>query len=75
MPPFSFGVRGVIGTMKLVIDSNQLQTPEFLEFLARSPKNLAVLPDFAAMEAYKGDSLKTIFKSMAVLADFPCGFQ
>ena len=57
--------------MKLVIDSNQLQTLEFREFLARSPKNLAVLPDFAAMEAYKGDSLKSIFKSMAVLADFP----
>ena len=57
--------------MKLVIDSNQLQTPQFREFLARSPNNLAVLPDFAAMEAYKGDSLKTIFKSMAVLADFP----
>lgn len=57
--------------MKLVIDSNQLQTPQFREFLASSPNNLAVLPDFAAMEAYKGDSLKTIFRSLAVLADFP----
>ena len=57
--------------MKLVIDSNQLQTSQFHEFLARSPNNLAVLPDFASMEAYKGDSLKTIFKSMVVLADFP----
>ena len=57
--------------MKLVIDSNQLQTPQLREFLTRSPSNLAVLPDFAAMEAYKGDSLKTIFKSMAVVSDFP----
>lgn len=57
--------------MKLVIDSNQLQTLQLREFLARSPNNLAVLPDFLAMEAYKGDALKTIFKSMSVLADFP----
>ncbi len=57
--------------MKFVIDTNQLQALELREFLAKSPKNLAVLPDFAAMEAYKGDSLKTIFKSMAVLSDFP----
>lgn len=57
--------------MKLVIDSNQLQTQKLREFLARSPENLAVLPDFAAMEAYKGDTLKTIFKSMEVLSDFP----
>lgn len=57
--------------MKLVIDSNQLQTDRLHEFLAQSPHNVAVLPDFAAMEAYKGDSLKTIFKSMAVLSKFP----
>lgn len=57
--------------MKLVIDSNQLQTNRLHEFLAQSPHNAAVLPDFAAMEAYKGDSLKTIFKSMAVLSNFP----
>ena len=57
--------------MKLVIDSNQLQTTQLREFLTRSRSNMAVLPDFAAMEAYKGDSLKTIFKSMAVVSDFP----
>ena len=62
---------GVIDNMKLVIDSNQLQTSQLREFLARSPKNLAVLPDFAAMEAYKGESIKTIFKSMTVLSHFP----
>lgn len=57
--------------MKLVIDSNQLRTDRLYEFLAQSPNNSAVLPDFAAMEAYKGESLKTIFKSMAVLSNFP----
>lgn len=57
--------------MKLVVDSNQIRTPRLREFLASSPNNVAVLPDFAAIEAYSGDPLKTIFKSMAVLADFP----
>lgn len=54
-----------------MIDSNQLQTEQLREFLQKSPSNIAVLPDFAAMEAYKGDPLKTIFKSMSVLSDFP----
>lgn len=57
--------------MKIVIDSNQLQTRELREFLKKSSSNFAVLPDFAAMEAYKGDTLRTIFKSMEVLSDFP----
>lgn len=58
--------------MKCVIDSNQLQTQNLRAFLARSSENIAVLPDFVAMEAYKGDPLKTIFKSMSVLSEFPC---
>jgi hypothetical protein len=57
--------------MKYVIDRNQLQTPQLRDFLAKSSQNIAVLPDFVAMEAYKGDPLKTIFKSMSVLSDFP----
>lgn len=57
--------------MRLVIDSNQLQTKELRDYLGRSPRNIAVLPDFAAMEAYNGEPLKSIFKSMSVLADFP----
>jgi len=57
--------------MNLVIDSNQLQTSQLQRFLENSPTNFAVLPDFSAMEAYKGDALKSIFKSMTVLAEFP----
>jgi hypothetical protein len=57
--------------MKYVIDSNQLQTSELRSFLAKSSKNIAVVPDFVSMEAYKGEPLKTIFKSMSVLSDFP----
>jgi hypothetical protein len=57
--------------VRKVIDSNQLQAPQLREYLGKSLKNFAVLPDFVAMEAYKGDSLKSIFKSMSVLADYP----
>lgn len=57
--------------MKLVIDSNALQTEELRAFLAKSKQNFAVLPDFAGMEAYKGDPLKTVYKSMAIVSDFP----
>lgn len=57
--------------MRLVVDSNQLQCERLRRFLAKSPSNFAVLTDYAAMEAYKGDTLKSIYHSMAVLGDFP----
>ena len=57
--------------MQLVVDSNQLQSQALREFLRRSTSNRAVLPDFAAMEAYKGDTLSSIFKSMAIVSEFP----
>jgi hypothetical protein len=57
--------------MKLVVDSNRLQSDELRAFLSQSTKNVAVLSDYAAMEAYKGDTLTSIFRSMGVLADFP----
>lgn len=57
--------------MKYVVDSNQLQTERLRAFLTGSSHNLVVLPDFIAMEAYKGEPLKTIFKSMSILSDFP----
>lgn len=66
----SFGPPTLV-TMKYVIDSNQLQSDQLRSFLEKSTTNIAVLPDFVAMEAYKGDPLKTIFKSMSVLSDFP----
>jgi uncharacterized protein (DUF2461 family) len=54
-----------------VIDSNRLRSPELREYLSRSKHNFAVLTDYAAMEAHKGDTLVTIFESMAVVAEFP----
>lgn len=57
--------------MKVVVDSNQLQSDALKAYLSKSTSNFAVLTDYAAMEAYKGDTLASIYKSMAVLCDFP----
>jgi histidinol-phosphate/aromatic aminotransferase/cobyric acid decarboxylase-like protein len=39
--------------------------------LSETRKNIAVVIDYAAMEALKGDTLVSIFKSMEILAEFP----
>ncbi|BBN53991.1 hypothetical protein TRE132_21160 [Pseudomonas chlororaphis subsp. aurantiaca] len=56
--------------MQLIIDSNQLTSPKLHEYLSKSPKNKAVLTDFIALEAYKGD-IFSITKSMSILSLFP----
>lgn len=56
---------------RVVIDSNRLQSPELQEFLEASASNYAVLTDYAWMEAYKGKSVISIQKSMAILTNFP----
>src|SRR6266851_566608 len=56
---------------RMVVDSNVLQSDLLRAYLSKSSDNFAVLTDYAAMEAYKGDTLASIFKSMAILADFP----
>ena len=48
-----------------------MQSDRLRTFLSSSPKNTAVITDYAAMEAYKGDTLSSIFKSMGVLSEFP----
>ena len=57
--------------MRMVVDSNYLQCPELRQYLERSSENIAVLTDYASMEAYKGDTLTSIYKSMAILSEFP----
>jgi hypothetical protein len=57
--------------MRFVIDSNQLQSHRLRAFLSKSSSNQAVLTDFVAMEAYKGDTLTSIYKSMAIVSEFP----
>jgi len=57
--------------MKKVVDSNYLQIPELKTYLSSNQKNYVVLTDYAAMEAYKGNTLESIFKSMRILSEFP----
>lgn len=57
--------------MRKVVDSNYLQSEQLRRFLVRSKENSALLTDYAAMEAYKGDTLVSIYKSMSVLSEFP----
>ena len=57
--------------MRVVIDSNRVQSDELARFLASSKSNRAVVTDWLMMEAYKGETLKSIYKSVGVLAQFP----
>ena len=57
--------------MRMVIDSNYLQASGLREYFAKSPNNFAVVTDYASMEAYKGDTLASIYRSMQILAQFP----
>jgi hypothetical protein len=56
---------------RLVIDSNALQSDALRAFLARSKNNFAVINDYLAMEAYKGNTMASIFRSMEILTLFP----
>lgn len=53
--------------LRVVIDSNRLQSDDLRAFLQVSPNNFAVLTDYAWIEAYKGNSLVSIQKSMGVV--------
>ena len=57
--------------MRMVVDSNFLQDSELHKYLSKSKSNFVVLTDYAAMEAYKGNTLVSIYKSMAILTEFP----
>lgn len=62
----------VEGTVsRVIIDSNALQSPQLDAFLSQSTTNYAVLADYVAMEAYKGNTFVSIFKSMEILARYP----
>ena len=59
------------GPVRKVVDSNALQSPALRAYLSKSVSNFAVVTDYAAMEAHKGDTLASIFASMALLTEFP----
>jgi hypothetical protein len=56
---------------RLVADTNYLARDELREWLAASGLHYVVLTEFASIESYKGDTLKSIFPNVAVLAEYP----
>jgi hypothetical protein len=54
-----------------VVDSNYLRSEKLRKFLAESPKNIAVLTDYSAMEAHARAPLITVPKSMEIVSEFP----
>jgi hypothetical protein len=65
------GLAGGASRMRKVVDSNFLQCEKLRAYLSESTDNYVVLTDYAAMEAYKGDTLKSIYRSMEILAHHP----
>lgn len=57
--------------MRKIVDSNFLQREDLRAYLASSPEHFAVLTDYAAMEAYKDNTLVSIYRSMAILSQYP----
>jgi len=47
-----------------VVDTNCLQSEALRAYLSASAHNYVILTNYAAMEAYKGDTLKSIYRSM-----------
>lgn len=56
---------------RLIIDSNVMQSEILRNYLSASENNYAVINDYASMEAYKGNTLTSIFRSMEILSEFP----
>ena len=54
--------------MKCVVDSNRLRDEELAIVLGSSRENVAVLPDYAAMEALKGAPVIGMFESFEILS-------
>lgn len=55
----------------MVVDSNYLERQELRDYLFASKSNLAILTDYAAMEAYKSDTLNSIHRRMSLVCEFP----
>ena len=57
--------------MRKIVDRNFLQSPQLREYLSGSRNNFAVLTDYAAMEAFKGDTLANISQATEILSEYP----
>jgi hypothetical protein len=57
--------------MRLVVDSNRMNSQELAAFLESSHLHRAVITDYAWMEAYKSNSVAGLKRAFSILRDFP----
>lgn len=57
--------------MRVVIDTNRLQSEELRLFLSGEKENKAVLPEHTVTEIFKPNSVDAVIASFGVLRDFP----
>jgi hypothetical protein len=57
--------------VKKVVDAGALRSATLAEFLRASPRNTAVLTDYASMECFKGDGAVNIRRSLEIISHFP----
>lgn len=64
-------VRPLTVLTRRVIDTNALQSPDLRAYLAADRQHMAVLTEYAGIEVQKGDTLKSIFRALEILSDYP----
>jgi len=57
--------------MRVVIDTNSLQSDELRAFLSADYNNMAVLPEHTIVEIFKPAKLEAVWSSFEVLRDYP----
>lgn len=57
--------------MKKVVDANYLSDPDLEQYLLSDTQNKVVFTDYACMEAYKGNPLINLSKSLQIVSKFP----
>lgn len=61
--------------MRIVIDTNSLETIELRTFLRLNPNNIAVLMEHTCAEIFKQESIEALSASFSVLSEFPSQVQ
>jgi len=57
--------------MKKIIDPNFFRDPSLEAYLRADKENIVVFNDHACMEAYKGNAIENIFRSIEIVSKFP----
>lgn len=57
--------------MRVVIDTNGLQTDELRIFLSADSANIAILPEHTIVEVFKQKTVEQVYSSFEILSEFP----